>query len=105
MGPRQRECGLIMIKHIVGTARGVASEARSTIVIIAGNTNVVVVRLRIHMTGNAGKFGKVGRIRMAVNALAPFTKMFATVNREILAIVIKSGRFPCVFCVACRTII
>ena len=51
-------------------------------------------RVIVFVAINTAKGSKIAGYRMAFNALDPFTLMLATVNWEILVIVIPSGRHP-----------
>ena len=101
---RQRESRRIMVKYIVGITGGVTGQASITLVDIPVYTAVLVVRFGIGVAGGTSKFGVVGWVRMAIRTSAPLTIVFATVNGEILPIVVKSSWCPGVFTVATGTI-
>ena len=84
VGSGERESGTVVIKHIVGAAGRVAGQTGSIVVHITANTAVLIVCFRIGMTTDAGVFGIVGRIGVAVGTLAPFALMFPAIYREML---------------------
>ena len=65
---------------------------------------MLIVCFRVGVTCNAGKFSVIRRVGMAVHAGIPFPVVFATVNWEILRVVVKSGRCPGGFGMASGTI-
>ena len=84
----QGEVGFAVIEPVVSLAGRMAGQAGGTVVGIAVHAIVVVIRFRVGMAGDAGKFGVIRRIRMAVQALLPFSLVLPAVNREIVGIVL-----------------
>lgn len=58
-------------------------------------------RLVVLVASQAREHRKIGRIRMALGARRPFPTVVATVNREVLAVVIESRCSPRGRIVAC----
>lgn len=104
MCPGQRKGSHAVIKGIISISCGVASQAGGTIVGVSRNAIVVIIRLRIHVAGDAGKLCIIGRIGMAVDTGIPFAFVFATVDREVLAVMIECCWDPTRFAVASCTV-
>ena len=102
--PGQWESRQVMVKYIIRATRWVTGQTGRRIIGITIYTCVFIVSLRIGMTGHAGKFGVIRRIRMAVHTLVPLPVVFSTIDRKILSIVVKGRRYPLTFRVAGRTI-
>lgn len=62
------------------------------------------IRLRIDVTGDAGKDTEIARSGMTIQTLTPHAIMGSAVDREVLRIMIKRGRLPCCLRMTGRTI-
>lgn len=71
MGARQRESGIVVIKCIICAAVRVTGKTGWTAVVVACNTNMVIVCLRINMTGYASIFLIIRWIGMAFRTGSP----------------------------------
>lgn len=82
---------------------GVAFEAGLVVVHITADTIVFFVRicLVVLVARDAGKFCIVVRTGMAFRTIVPFSLVLTGIYREVLPVVIKSGRLPFYLCVAC----
>lgn len=100
MCARQWKIGGIVVKNQVCIAGRVAGQAGGAVVRITANAVVFFVGIGIGMAGDAGEFCVIGRIGMAIRTLIPFAFVFAAINRKMLAVVIKSRRYPGIFAVA-----
>lgn len=92
MRSRQWKISLAMVKSIVLAPCRVTGKAGGAVIRIAVHAVVVIIRFRICMASGAGEFRIIRRILMAVEALIPFPFVFATVNREIICIVLRVFR-------------
>ena len=94
MSPGQGE-----IRHVVVEARtripgGVAGQASRTVVGVPTDSIVLIIGLRIGMAACAGEFCEIGRVGVTIRTSVPLILVFATVNREIIPVVIESSRNP-----------
>ena len=55
---------------------------------------MLLVGLRIGVTGDTSKNGIVSRSSMAINTLIPFASVFSAIDWKILVVVVKGGRNP-----------
>lgn len=90
----QWETSVIMIKGFGCIPSRMAGKTGWAIIGVPGYTIVLIVRFRVHMASGAGKLHIVSRVHMAVYTLIPFALMLATVDREVLPIMIKGGWLP-----------
>jgi len=104
VGTRQWECRAVVVENQIRIPRGVAGQTGRAVVAVPIHTVVLIIRFRVGVAIGTGEHGIIRRRRMAIDALAPFSLVFATVNREILPVVVKSGRYPRIFIVASCTI-
>lgn len=77
-----------------------AVEAGRTGILVATHPLVIIGQLRriiMFVTIDTTEGRKITRCSMTINALIPFSFVFSTVNREILLVVVKTGRLPGVF--------
>lgn len=88
------EGSIVMVKGIVCIASRVAGKTGGAVIGVSGYTHVVIVRFRIHMTGGTGKLHVVGRVNMTVHTFIPFALVLATVDWEVLHVMIKRGWLP-----------
>ena len=65
---------------------------------------MLIGRFRIYMAIDTGNLHVIGGICVTIRAGTPFAIVGSTVNREMLAIVIKSRRHPGILSVASGTI-
>lgn len=95
MGFSERKVGGIVIKGSIRRTVGMTTKTGATLIGIAGNAAVFVIRPRIAMAGRTGKFGDIIGIGMAIHAIVPFSLVLSTVNGEELGVVVvKGGRHP-----------
>ncbi len=104
MCSREREGGHAVIEGIVCIPGGVAGQTGGAIIGVSGHAIVIIIRLRVHVAGDAGKLSIIGRIGMAVQAGIPFPLVLATVNGEVLHVMIEGGRDPARFTVTGCTV-
>lgn len=64
------------------------------IINVTRNLAMIIIRLRLRMAGQTGKNRIRTRVLMALNTVIPGLSVFSAVNRKILPVMIKSGRFP-----------
>lgn len=100
----QRECCVVMIKCHIRVAHRMTGKARLAVVSISVDPQVCIVSLGICMAGHTGEVSVVGRIGVALNALAPLTFMVPAVDGEVLSVVIEGGRYPVCLIVTCCTV-
>ncbi len=100
----EREIGGIVVKTIGRIAGWVTSQTGRTTVGVPPDPVVLVVGLRIGVATGAGKFRVIRWVGMAIGTGIPLVFVLATVNWEILGVVVKSGRRPGGFAVAGSTI-
>ena len=92
--PGQGEHRRIVVKNIVSIASWVAGQTSRIGIGITAHAIVLIVRFRVGVASNTGKFCVIRRIGMAIHTGIPLSIVFTTINREILGIVVKSGRRP-----------
>ncbi len=101
---RQRECSHTVVKNVICAPGRMTSQARCTIIGVAGHAIMAIIRFRIHMTRNTSKFGIISRVGMAFCTSAPFAFMFAAVDGKVLGIMIEGRRGPGILRMAGRAI-
>ena len=87
----QREGGHAVIEHIVSIPGGMAGQTGRARIGIAGDPCMVIIRFRIHVTGDAGEFRIISRVGMALGTGRPFALVLAGVDREVGRIVVLVG--------------
>lgn len=102
--PCQRKISSVMIERTGGVACRMTGKTGRAVVRISVYSIVFVICLRVGMACRTGKLRKVGGIRMAIGALIPFALVLATIDREILPVVVKSSRRPCRLAVTTGTV-
>ncbi len=91
-------------RHAIGLTCGVTCQTSSIRIYITSHGLVLIIGLRILVTGDANHLGIVSSIVMAIDALCPLSIVTSAVNGEIQAIVVKSSRHPGIFIVTRCTI-
>ena len=104
MCPCEWEISRVVVKNDIGVTSGMASQTGIAVVNVSPYANVLVVGFRVGMAGDAGEFGIIGWVRMAIGASAPLPVVFPTVNGEILDIMVKCRRCPHRLRVAARAV-
>ena len=96
MSPGKRKSGVVVVESALGTSGGMAGIAGQAVVLITANAvmGIVHIRLVMGMAIDTGEDSVVRRVGMAIGAEGPGTLVFPGIDREILAIVIKSSRLP-----------
>lgn len=102
--PGQWEIRGIVVKSIVSATGRMAGKAGRTVVSIASNSGMTIVRFGVGMARGTGKFRVIRRVRMAIRAAGPFAFVFAAINRKKLGIVVKRCGHPSRFAVTTDTI-
>lgn len=87
VGSRQWKSRAVVIKSLI-TARVAAKACRARIR-ITRNARMMIIGLRIGVTGDARKHGIIVFLYMAIFACIPFPLVFSAVDRKILPVVIK----------------
>lgn len=77
-----------------------AGQTSRTRIRVTWNTGMVIIRARISMAIRTDEDRVISRGRMAVRALIPFLPVLATINGEILRVVVEVCRLPGCFGVA-----
>ncbi len=104
MRTRQGEIRRIVIEIVLRIARRVAGQTGRTVIRVATHTSMFLVRLRVRMAGHTGELRIIIGVGMAVHTGIPFPLMHPAIDREVLAIVIKSSWLPGILGMAARTI-
>lgn len=92
-----------MVESPFSRSIGVALKAGLVVVYIAADITVLFVHvcLVVFVAIDTGELSVVVRTGMAFRTIVPFSLVLTGVNREVLPVVIKSGRLPFYLCVAC----
>ena len=92
----EREIGCVVVEDVVGIAGGVAGEAGGAFIDVSVDAVVFVVGLGVGVAGcrGTGDFGVIVHIGMTIHALVPFTVVSATVNGEVLPVVVEGDFGP-----------
>ncbi len=104
MRSRQWKVCRIVIEGITRISRRVAGQTGRAIIRIAIHTQVLLIRLRVRMTGYAGEFRIIIRIGVAIHTGIPLPLVLPAIDREVLAIVIKGCRLPGILAMTARTV-
>jgi hypothetical protein len=89
MSAGERKCGHAVIKIYRFTSGRVTGQTGCTVIYISVYPIMLFVCLRIAVAGDTSKNGIVSRCGVTVNALVPFSFVFAAIDRKILVVVIK----------------
>ena len=85
----QGESRCIMVESYIGIAGGVTGKAGRIFINVTIHAGMLLVGFRIDVTTSTGKFGKVGRVLMAICALAPLSLVLSGIDREIIRIMLR----------------
>lgn len=91
---RQWEPRGAVIKFEVRISRRVTGQTGIILIKVADHALVFFIGFRIHVAIDASHLCIIGWIAVTIDTLVPFSFMLAAVDREIPAIVIKSGGHP-----------
>ena len=94
---------IIVIDAGTFLAHGVTIQAIDALIDVPAYHLMLLSRLFLFMTGNAGEHGIIHRIRMAIHTFIPFIFVGSRINGKELGIMIEVCRRPCRLRVALLT--
>ena len=83
-----------MIKDVIRVTGRMTGQTRIILIHIAANAGMCLIGFRIDMTAYTGIILVIARSRMAFCTLIPNTRVSTAVNRKILIVMVKGGRYP-----------
>lgn len=105
VGTCQRKSRIVVVKYIVRIPGRMTPETGLVSVKVIRDTFMLVIRLRIGVTGDARKEPIIRRIFMTIDTCIPLPFVLAGIDRKILAIMIKRRWRPGILRMARTTIL
>ncbi len=85
----QGEIRSVMVKSYIGIAGGVTGQAGRIFIHVPIHAGMPLIGFRIDVTTSTGKFSKIGRVLVAIYALAPLSLVLSRINGEKINIMLR----------------